>query len=99
MNKFEKIYVIDNSREADGPRERDYSIELSDQEHLQRLRPNTIINESPPIALNLEMPILEKAIKEGKKNAKSKSKSPKSKTKKNNSKSNKPAMASLEKKL
>lgn len=32
-------YVIDNSREADVPRERDYTIELSDKEHRERLQP------------------------------------------------------------
>jgi hypothetical protein len=52
-------------------------------------------NEPPPIPMNLDMPRLEKAIKEGKKNAKSKSKSTKGKSKKDNPKSNKPAMESI----
>ena len=34
---FEKNYQIDNSREADGPREKHHSIELTDREHLERL--------------------------------------------------------------
>ncbi|CAB4132283.1 hypothetical protein UFOVP256_14 [uncultured Caudovirales phage] len=37
MNKFERTYQIDNSREADGPREKHHSIELTDREHLERL--------------------------------------------------------------
>ena len=37
MNGFEKRYQIDNSREADGPREKNHSIELTDREHLERL--------------------------------------------------------------
>lgn len=37
MNQlFEKNYVIDNSRDADGPREKHHKIELSDREHVER---------------------------------------------------------------
>lgn len=55
--------------------------------------------EPPPIPMNLEMPELEKAIKEGKKNERKKNKAPTKRTKKANPKSNEPAMADVQTEL
>ena len=108
MSKFEKIYHIDPTRESKQPRELHTSIELSDEQYLDRFKPTepkkeckiiTLHNESAKIPMHQEMPILEEQIKKGIKDAKSKSKSPKRKAKKNPTKSNKSAMASLQKKL
>lgn len=91
---FEKRYVIDNSREADGPRERHYHIELSDKEHLERISPPMISKETrnagfvykPPVADDDSLSPALKAKFEIARNptkdtnaSKSKSKSPKSK--------------------
>lgn len=143
MSNFERIYQIDPQREKGHQREMHPSIELSDEEYLERQQPKVSKDmeeakfvykppvmdeesmspalkekfkkarklcqdtkvvtlppvEPPPIAMNLEMPELEKAIKKGKKNAKDKSKSPKSKSKKNSTKSNSAAVASVQEKL
>ena len=78
-NTFEKVYHTDPSRERPYEIEKP-SIELSDKEHLERVRTSremkivTIHNEPPAIPMDLNMPKLEKAIKEEKKKAKSKSK-------------------------
>lgn len=45
---FERITKIDNSREADGPREKHYSIELTDKEHRERLEAAKLIYKPPP---------------------------------------------------
>lgn len=44
-SNFERRYVIDRSRESDGPRERHHSIELSDRDHLERLLPPIVSKE------------------------------------------------------
>lgn len=62
MNKFEKSYVIDNSREADGPRERNYSIELSDREHLERLQPPKVSKEMEEAGFVYKPPIEEESM-------------------------------------
>jgi len=95
MSTFEKTYQIDPERESKVKRERHYSIELSDQDHLAKLSPLApeIIGPVPPwIPTPFE-------IQKGFKDEKSKSESPKKKSKKVPSKSNKAAMARLQKKL
>lgn len=137
MSNFERIYQIDPSREANHPREKHPSIELSDADYYATLQPKVrkdmeeagfvykppVEEESmspalkekfkkarkicedtktitqigpPPIPMKLDMPELEKAIREGKKNERKKNKAPAKRTKKANSQSDQPAVASLQ---
>jgi hypothetical protein len=89
MNQFEKVYQTDPSRENDHIREKNSSIELSDNEYLKKYF---------PIPELLENKIIEETI-EIKTNEKSKSKTPKRKLKKIVNKSNKSTMANIQKKL
>lgn len=53
MSDFERRYVIDNSRGADGPREKHHTIELSDIEHRERLTPKVSKDiETPKVVIN-----------------------------------------------
>ncbi len=63
---------------------------------IKDIKVTEIRNEPPSIPMKLEMPILEKAIKKGNKDAKRKSKSPASKPKKNDSKPHKAAVARIQ---
>jgi len=107
---FERITKIDNSREADGPREKDYSIELTDQQHREKLEAQTKLVYKPPVEDGDMTPALkekfEKArdltkdtkvtkLKEGKKNERKKSKTTKKTSSKNNPKSNTSAVAQV----
>ena len=85
---------MNNLREEDHARERHPSIELSDLEHLQKLRTikvNKVMEECKIIAIHKEQ--------KGVKNEKSKSKVTERKPKKVPTKSNKSAMAGIQKKL
>lgn len=88
---FEKIYQIDPSRE-NFPR-----IEMTDEEYIRLIDLQS--SDIPPIPMKLEMPILEEAIRKGKKDAKSESKSTKRKHKKISAKPYKAAVARIQKKL
>ena len=90
---FEKVTKIDNSREADGPRENNYTIELSDKEHRERLEAAKIARQPPPIIVEkITKDTKTVKIKREKKNAKSKSKSPSKKPKTTNPISDKSAV-------
>ncbi len=98
MSTFEKTYQIDPSRESKQQRERHYSIELSDQDHLAKLSPqitrgDELEKDGFIVRLSKDIPLTPQ--KEVVKNEKSKSKSPKSKPKKVPAKSNKAAMARI----
>lgn len=90
-NNFEKIYQIDPSRE-NFPR-----IEMSDEEYINLI--NLQSSNPPPIPMKLEMPLLEEAIRKGKKDEESESKSTKRRHKKISTKPYKPAVARVQKKL
>lgn len=62
MSSFEKRYVIDNSREADGPRERVHTIELSDKDHLERLLPPQVSKEMEDARFVYKPPVDEEAM-------------------------------------
>ena len=108
---IERQWVQREHLEKEFPREKHDTIELSDREHADRMfvkfnsnatallnngTVGVIVSEPPPIPMKLEMPELEKAIREGKKNAKGKSKSPKRKPKKNNSQPHAPAVETVQ---
>jgi len=101
MSTFEKTYQIDPERESKVKRERHYSIELSDQDHLAKLSPPIIKpskeKHEKSMAEEIEMPT--KFLNSKEKHEKSTSKSTTKKSKKVPSKSNKAAMARLQKKL
>ena len=98
---FEKTYKQDPDREHIHEIEKHPSIELSDEMIANGLvyRVITLHNEPPQIPMDLDMPILEKSLRQGKKDEKIQSKSTKSKPSKTNTKANKPAMAKAQKKL
>ncbi len=109
---FERITVIDNSREADGPREKHHTIELSDREHRERLEAKFVYVPPPPVedmspalkakfnkARELTKDTKVIKLKEGKKNVGKKSKNSKKTATKNNPKSNPPAVAQVQEKL
>lgn len=103
MNAFERIYQED-LREHDLKREKHLSIEMTDEAYVERhdfLRMNSSVHFSKPplIPMNLEMPELEKSIREGKKNEKSESETPKKIPKKIHPKSNHSAVEKVQKKL
>lgn len=102
--KFYTGKDMNNQREEDFQRERHPTIELSDLEHLARISPqeykvSTLITEVTEIPMILEIPLFEKQIRKGVKNAKSKSKIPEKKPKKNNSRTHKTAVESIQGKL
>ena len=107
MSDFEKIYQIEPPREMDQQIEKYPSIEFSDCDYLRNLgfileedKLKDLIESDPPlISMKLEMPKLEKAIRKGKKNAKSTSETSKRKSKKANTKPNESAMADIQKEL
>ncbi len=99
MSDFERIYQTDPSRESDQKTEKHPSIELSDKEYLRKNEFITLINKPPLIPMKLEMPMLEKAIKEGKRNEKNKSKTTKQKPNRNDKKAKQTAVAIVQKEL
>lgn len=109
---FERITVIDNSREADGPREKHHTIELSDREHRESFEAKLVYVPPPPVE-EMSPALKEKfnkareltkdtkviKLKEGKKNVRKKSKTSKKATAKTNSKSDAAAMAQVQTEL
>ena len=98
---FERITKIDNSREADGPREKHHSIEMSDKDHRESLEVKLVYRPPPPeekmnpelkekfkIARDLTKDTQVTKLKQGKKSERKENKNPTSKAKKNDSKSN-----------
>jgi hypothetical protein len=110
---FERNYQIDNSREADGPREKHLRIELTDREHmekLERFRPklvykslienSTLLDDSTPLGKKYKKAKeFTKDTKVINLNEKDKSKSIKRNPRKANPKPDATAMASVQKEL
>jgi hypothetical protein len=104
---FERITKIDNSREADGNREKHHRIEITDKEHMEKMEASIKLVYRPPIpeqmspelkkkfekAQELTKDMKVKKIKLGNKNERKKSKTSEKRTKKNNPMPNTEAMA------
>lgn len=110
---FEKRTMIDNSREADGPREKHYSIELTDKEHMEKLEATRLVYRPIPKEENMNPELKEKfdkareltkdtkiiKLKEDNKNVRKKSQTSKKTAKKTNPKPNTTAVAQIQAKL
>jgi hypothetical protein len=110
---FERRTVIDNSREVEGLREKHYSIELTDKEHMERLEAAKFVYKPPSKEGEMNPAQKDKFekvrkitkdmktinLKESNKNVKKKNKNIKKAIVKNNSKSDSPAMAQVQEKL
>lgn len=95
MNQFEKVWQIDPLREQDSEREIHKTIELSDQQYLDRLTPKVM---QIPSIIGASTTETIKVYIEGK-DEKNKSKSTSGKPSKVSRKSNKTTVARLQEKL